>query len=87
MYRRKRYESLLEWKKASRGRSALLVEGDGDVSAAHPRVQSAYAMLEVLAERGAQPFRFTARRYAQKALELLDPVRDAEELAALREQL
>ena len=27
MYRRKRYESLLEWKKASRGRSALLVEG------------------------------------------------------------
>ena len=64
-----------------------LVEGDGDVSAAHPRVQSAYAMLEVLAERGAQPFRFTARRYAQKALELLDPVRDAEELAALREQL
>ena len=44
-------------------------------------------MLEVLAERGAQPFRFAARRYAQQALELLDPVRDADELAALREQI
>lgn len=53
----------------------------------HPLVQSAYAMLEVLAERGAQPFRFAARRYAQQALELLDPVRDADELVALREQI
>ena len=44
-------------------------------------------MLEVLAERGSQPFRFAARRYAQQALELLDPVRDADELAALREQI
>ena len=64
-----------------------LVASDGAVSAAHPRVQSAYAMLEVLVERGAQPFRFTARRYAEDALNLLDPVRDADELAALREQL
>ena len=64
-----------------------LVASDGAVSAAHPRVQSAYAMLEVLVERGAQPFRFTARRYAEDALNLLDPVRDADELAPLREQL
>lgn len=64
-----------------------LVEADGISRAAHPRVRSAYAMLEVLVERGTQPFRFAAHRYAENALNLLDPVRDAEELAAMREQL
>lgn len=56
-------------------------------SASHPRVQSAYAMLEVLADRAGQTFRPAPRTYARDALQLLDPVRDADELAALRERL
>ena len=56
-------------------------------SASHPRVQSAYAMLEVLADRAGQTFRLAPRTYARDALQLLDPVRDADELAALRERL
>lgn len=56
-------------------------------SASHPRIQSAYAMLEVLADRAGQTFRPAPRTYARDALQLLDPVRDADELAALRERL
>ena len=56
-------------------------------SASHPCVQSAYAMLEVLADRAGQTFRPAPRTYARDALQLLDPVRDADELAALRERL
>lgn len=60
---------------------------DSTFTAGHPRVQSAYAMLEVLADRAAQTFRSAPRSYAKDALNLLDPVRDADELAALRERL
>lgn len=60
---------------------------DSTFPAGHPRVQSAYAMLEVLADRAGQTFRPGPRAYAQDALNLLDPVRDADELAALRERL
>lgn len=65
----------------------LVDRQDGPLTASHPLVQSAYAMLEVLASRAEQPFHFTALQYAQEACDLLDPVRDADELDAMRARL
>ncbi len=59
----------------------------GAPDAAHPLVQSAYAMLEVLFGRAEGCFRWTARELARESLELLDPVRDAAELAELQARL
>lgn len=60
---------------------------DPGFTAGHPRVQSAYALLEVLVDRACNTLRPGPHAYAQDALNLLDPVRDADELAALRQRL
>ena len=60
---------------------------DPDFTTGHPRVQSAYALLEVLVDRACNTLRPGPHAYAQDALNLLDPVRDADELAALRQRL